>query len=395
MKLFYFTLALFSGLVISACFFSDDTLKKTHSKNSIKQNIQKSEKSALLNYYSKEDLLSLKHKLNSDNFNMRIFGDSHMAADFFSRELRKNFIQVNSIGIVYPLQPKYQQVLMLDYESKDFDIINSRSSANEHYAVGGILARAKKANAYIKLSSNLKEQVFNVGIFYKAKDKGFVINDKKAKKYTAKKKNKNNFVYEEFSKLSFPITIKALEKNAELGAFIIYNDDKNVKTFDTLGINGARSDIWLRWDKDTMKKSFGVIKNDLIILAYGSNDALMDRFNKKDFKSKYKNFIHFLKKYNPNVKFILISPPTVTKKIDDETYALTPNFYEVRKAIYELAREEKIILFDMHTAMEQNGGKELWIEQGLSNKDVHLTVEGYSLLATKFQKDFEKLLSGL
>ena len=144
-----------------------------------------------------------------------------------------------------------------------------------------------------------------------------------------------------------------------------------------------------------MKKSFGVIKNDLIILAYGSNDALMDRFNKKDFKSKYKNFIHFLKKYNPNVKFILISPPTVTKKIDDETYALTPNFYEVRKAIYEIAREEKIILFDMHTAMEQNGGKELWIEQGLSNKDVHLTVEGYSLLATKFQKDFEKLLSGL
>lgn len=74
---------------------------------------------------------------------------------------------------------------------------------------------------------------------------------------------------------------------------------------------------------------------------------------------------------------------------------VTPNFYEVRKAIYEVAREEKIILFDMHTAMEQNGGKELWIEQGLSNKDVHLTVEGYSLLATKFQKDFEKLLSGL
>ena len=94
---------------------------------------------------------------------------------------------------------------------------------------------------------------------------------------------------------------------------------------------------------------------------------------------------------NPNTSIILISPPTITYKVN-ETFELHPDFYRVQKAIYELAKEEKLVLFDMHKLIENYGGKGLWIEQNLSRNDVHLTPDGYKLMADEFYLNLTQML---
>lgn len=86
--------------------------------------------------------------------------------------------------------------------------------------------------------------------------------------------------------------ISALQKDAELGGYFITNKDNNV-FLDTIAINGAKSDLWLSWNQEVVKKELGLLHNDLIILAYGSNDALFKGFEKQKFKNNLKNGLVF------------------------------------------------------------------------------------------------------
>ena len=59
----------------------------------------------------------------------------------------------------------------------------------------------------------------------------------------------------------------------------------------------------------------------------------------------------------------------------------------------ELAREEKMLFFDMHKFIEDSGGKNVWIKQKLSLQDVHLSISGYELMARKMVQDLKKLFN--
>ncbi|EAK2422089.1 hypothetical protein BIC33_00585 [Campylobacter jejuni] len=184
--------------------------------------------------------------------------------------------------------------------------------------------------------------------------------------------------------------ISALQKDAELGGYFITNKNNNV-FLDTIAINGAKSDLWLSWNQTVVKKELELLHNDLIILAYGSNDALFKGFEKQKFKNNLKKWISILKTYNKNAVIMLISPPTVVQK-QGKNYKLAPDFFTIRKALYEVAKEEKTLIFDMHQFMQDSGGKNKWIEQKLSLNDVHLTIKGYELMAKKLLEDLKNII---
>ncbi|WP_370445654.1 GDSL-type esterase/lipase family protein [Campylobacter helveticus] len=349
---------------------------------------------AFKNYAPKKDLKNLGKKFKAQKgFNIRIYGDSHMAADFFPRVIRDYVLRSNAVGFAYALQPKYQQNLNLNYEFKDFSILNSKIPSEKYYSypLGGVVAKADKKGASINLNTKLETKEFKVGILFKAplSQNAFSIKDAKDRDFILRSNAKNKWSYKEFTP-TFPLKITALQKDAELGGYFIMDKNGKNEFLDTLAINGARSDLWKSWNLDVVKKELALLKNNLIILAYGSNDALLKDFDRVEFKKNYKEWFKILRKENKNAVFMLISPPTVTQK-KGKNYILSPNFHEVKKAIYELAKEEKTLLFDMHEFMQESGGKALWIEKKLSLRDVHLSVAGYELMAKKILEDFRKL----
>ncbi|EAI8514588.1 hypothetical protein CWG26_04065 [Campylobacter upsaliensis] len=352
---------------------------------------QSANSKAFKNYVAKKDLKKLEKKYKAKkDFSIRIYGDSHMAADFFPRVIRDYLLRSNAVGFAYALQPKYQQNLNLTYEFKNFSLLNSKNDKQHNYPLGGIIARADKKGAIIKLNTKLETKEFKVGFLFKApfSQNAFSVKDAKDKSFILRSNAKDKWSYKEVIS-TFPLKITALQEKAELGGYFIMDKNGRNIFLDTIAVNGARSDLWKDWNLDVVKKELGVLKNDLIILAYGSNDALLKDFNAVEFKKNYKDFFKILRRENKNAIFILISPPTVTQK-KGKNYILSPNFHAVKKAIYELAKEEKTLLFDMHEFMQESGTKALWIEKKLSLKDVHLSVKGYELMAKKMLDELRK-----
>lgn len=356
--------------------------------------IQSKNHSALTSYVPKKDLKKIEKKLKSENnIGIRIFGDSHIAADFFPRVLRGYLIKSNSIGFAHALQPKYQQNLNLKYSYKNFEILNSKNPKNTklNFPLGGIIAKAKDKNAKINIDTTLNKKKFEVGFLFKAEhnSNAFNIKDARGKNFYLRSFKNNKWSYKKLE-LTFPLEITALQKNAELGGYFITNKNNN-NFLDTIAINGAKSDIWLSWNPSVVKNELKLLNSDLIILAYGSNDAFFQGFEKQTFKNNLKHWIKTLKSYNKNAIIMLISPPIVTYK-KNQTYELAPNFFTIRKALYEVAKEEKTFIFDMYKFMQDTGGKNKWIEQKLSLKDVHLTIKGYELMAKKMLEDLKKYI---
>jgi len=280
----------------------------------------------------------------------------------------------------------------VSYKSKYFEILNSKSKdLQANFAMGGIIAKALKKDAFIRLDNSINPKATLIAVFKSPHTKdAFLLKDGKNKHFVLKSAVRGKWIFARIKDANFPVQIVALDKNVLLGGFFILNEGSNA-VIDTLGINGAKSDLWQKWNESVFLDELNLFKSDIVVLAYGSNDALIGEFDETHFKESYKKLIALLYASNPNTSIILISPPTITYKVN-EAFELHPDFYRVQKAIYELAKEEKLVLFDMHKLIENYGGKGLWIEQNLSRNDVHLTPDGYKLMADEFYLNLTQML---
>lgn len=376
---------------INACLSTKPAPIKRESTTPSPQSAAVQQMPVLVDFSDELKFKQLQSNFAKPNLHLRIFGDSHMAADFFSSRLRTH-IATNAVGFVYPLQPKYHQAVPVSYKSKHFEILNSKSKdLQANFAMGGIIAKALKKDAFINLNNSINPKATLIAVFKSPHTKdAFLLKDGKNKHFILKSAVRGKWIFARIKDANFPVQIVALDKNVLLGGFFILNEGSNA-VIDTLGINGAKSDLWQKWNESVFLDELNLFKSDIVVLAYGSNDALIGEFDETHFKQSYKKLIALLYASNPNTSIILISPPTITHKVN-ETFELHPDFYRVQKAIYELAKEEKLVLFDMHKLIENYGGKGLWIEQNLSRNDVHLTPDGYKLMADEFYLNLTQML---
>ncbi|MCX2717720.1 SGNH/GDSL hydrolase family protein [Helicobacter sp. MIT 21-1697] len=355
--------------------------------------------SGIINYQQqapKEFITKFKKK---ENLIIRIFGDSHIAGDFISHRLRGLLFKNHSIGFVYPLYPHYHQNIALKYESNNFEILNSRLHELDEYPMGGVVAKPVELPAHITLTPQTQftqEEILSK-IIFKApnKEKAIIIEDAKNQRFIINAKRP--FIWQILSlKLHYPITIRALNEKVLFGGFFIYEQQGVNNIVENLGINGARSDIWLKWDKPLLKQQMSLLPADLVVLCYGSNDALYDNFNESIFLKNYSEFIDLIRQSNPQASILLISPPPVVQKVSPKkrkkaVYKKTKNASAVKAAIAKLAKQKQTMLFDLEDFINQSGGKKKWEEANLAKADVHLLPNGYKLVADKLYYELNKL----
>lgn len=343
-----------------------------------------------LKSYNDAALFGLARKMTEKNgLKIRIFGDSHVAGDFMADEMRSLFFdEADSPGFLYPLQPRYHQNTTAKYSAKYFSIQNSLFNKNEDYPLGGIIATANRKNASIKLELQVRQSgSLNSTILFRSPNKkaAFRITDRTGIIHTLQSPTANRWSF--FTrKLHYPITITALQKNVSLGGyFITHSSYDNI--VDTLGINGASSNIWQRWNNTLMRREMYEILCDLAIIAYGTNDIVGNQ-NPQRITDSIRSLIQLIRETSPSTAIMLLTPPTVTHK--DSTQTLE-NFYDVQHALEQLALNENLLLFNTHAFMENSGGKDIWIIKNLSQKDLHLTPLGYRFVARKLFQEIKVL----
>lgn len=433
-------------------------------------------KAKVLNYGEQNSthLAKLKRALEGKNeLKILVFGDSHIAGDTLTHQWRKTIMQPNSLGFIYPVFPTFHQNLLVKTLAKDFDVKNSRIDAYDDYPFGGVIARAKKENATVKITLKFapEHQDFLFRAIFKAPNNtqaAFIIKDSSGQTVRLNAKEINVWEISQDVALRFPIEIKSLLPNATLGGYFIYQDSKSISSTsqsskaqlnklkkipintsniyqnDTnetkqnsqesessqdssdleksaktnqnlqkfsyanltnlpkntnnliahIGANGARSDIWRKWNQQIFTTSLCAFKYDFIVLVYGSNDALVMPLDTKAFEENYSALISLIRKCNDNVAILLVGPPKViTKPRKAKNYRIAPYFVAVRELVRKVAKKEGTLYFDMHEFIEDGGGKDAWVAKGLSKKDVHLTPFGYSIIADGIAYGLRKVLN--
>lgn len=328
---------------------------------------------------------------------IRIFGDSHIAGDFLSQRLRVMFFKHYHIGFAYPIYPAYHQHIGLNYESSNFEVLNSRKdSQNSDYPLGGVIAQPIELPAHIIISpKNESNEIRNTRIIFKSTQTHRVmsITDSTNVRLVINAKHAN--VWQNIGiKLRFPITIQALDEGLQLGGLFITDENEN-RIVENIGINGARSDLWRKWNEAVFARELAMLPADLTILCYGSNDAFQDYFNETLFIANFSALIDIIKSSNPHTTILLLSPPPVVDRVGGKrkkpTYKITKSFKPLKNAMYKLAKDKGVLLFDIDDFINESGGKKKWEEANLAKADVHLQPMGYKLIADKIYYELGKL----
>ncbi len=323
-------------------------------------------------------------------------GGSHIQADIYSNRLR-SYLQTMSPtakgqrGFIYPFSiaktnnPGNYRVKF------DGEWVGYRCSVRKDsvaWGLAGVTAIFKDTLSNVKISVNgnnyhKKMYDFNkIRIFYDNWSTDYEISFKEDALISKIEENKQaHFVEYTFNK-----TVEEIDfcihrtKDAEDSEFLmmgieLMNDNKGVE-YTSIGVNGGSFSYYKRcryFDDQLL-----LYKPDLFIVSVGTNDAYHPDFNPKQYKEYYTDLIKLIQKANPDCAVLLTVPNDsyYKKKIPN------PRTRIAQKIIYEVAKEQKMAVWDFYEIMGGFNSSQSWYTNKLMPRDrIHFTVMGYRIKA--------------
>lgn len=174
--------------------------------------------------------------------------------------------------------------------------------------------------------------------------------------------------------------------DAALGGVVLDRIAPGV-TLDALGINGARLSLINKWDKKTLSKQLEWRNPELIILAYGTNEAFETVLG--NYAEDMRATVRFLKQAAPRAAILIMGAPASAKTRAPHARAgcslpLPPNLIQVMNIQRRIAKQEKTLYWDWAEVMGGKCGAVKWsnTSPALMRKDlIHLSAEGYETTA--------------
>ncbi len=153
--------------------------------------------------------------------------------------------------------------------------------------------------------------------------------------------------------------------------------------YDALGINGARANRLLGWDWDLLADNLEHRNPNLIIVAYGSNEVSDTDLDLEEYGRSFSAVLDRLRAAVPEASLLVISPPDRAIRVNGrwETIGRMPSLVAVQR---QSAVDAGAGFWDLFSAMGAAGSIQRWATrtQPLAQVDrVHLTREGYKLAA--------------
>ena len=144
----------------------------------------------------------------------------------------------------------------------------------------------------------------------------------------------------------------------------------------------------LRWNQSIFADYLRQRSPNLIVLAYGTNEAAA---HSEDYLAQFKRLLANLHTYVPRAAILVLGPyDRATKqgrgrRASWQTFAGTERIIEEQK---EACREEKCAFYDARKRMGGPGSMIRWASAGLAQGDhTHLTGSGYRDLAEALYRD--------
>ncbi|MEB3768235.1 GDSL-type esterase/lipase family protein [Acinetobacter sp. MD2] len=357
---------------------------------------QHSSASDLINF-DDPNTAKLQQAFQQQQVNVVQFGDSHTAADVFTNVLRVKLQSVlgnGGMGWGMPMYFSGQRLSLYGYDNVGWTPISSRTQSNGNYGLGGLIAvpQYDGASLTIKAKQNEQRQKFIVSLRQAPQDGKFIGTDADGQSFQIEAPIKNNSWQTTSFNAKLPFTIKAENaNNSAIGGWWAQNNNKQGAIVSALGINGAELSYWNRWN-NSWKTELGTIAPNLIILAYGTNEAYNDNLDIEHAKSLLVEKIAEIRRASPNSAILLISAPESLKKTSGECGIRPIKLNAMQAMQKQVAQSSHTLFWDWQQAMGGTCSMKAWIQRGEGRSDgVHFTASGYQKLGDQLANDLLEL----
>jgi lysophospholipase L1-like esterase len=151
-------------------------------------------------------------------------------------------------------------------------------------------------------------------------------------------------------------------------------------TYETLGINGAKAGMLLDWNQTILAGEMASRDPALIVVAYGTNEALSGSWTEADYRSAFTEVIHRLRADAPVASILVVGPPDCLHRYRGRRLPF-PHLDEVIEIQRQVSLENGCAFWDWRSRMGGAGSVRQWVQAGLSQGDyVHFTGAGYRLV---------------
>jgi len=174
----------------------------------------------------------------------------------------------------------------------------------------------------------------------------------------------------------------------KLGGVILDRQTPGI-TLDALGNNGSVANVINRWDSNSLRSQLQWRNPQLIILAYGTNEAFSKDLVPETYETELRTAIRALRGAAPEAAILLVGAPSSAKSRPPHINGgcrvpLPPSLIKVQNSQRRIARQEGTLYWDWSAMMGGNCGAQVWLKQKVPYMRpdlVHMSPEGYAASA--------------
>lgn len=328
-------------------------------------------------------------------------GDSHTAADFFSGKLRERFqadYGNGGIGFIPPTNIAGQRIANVQYQSdkKAWTLLSSRKDSDPDFPLGGFISEPQTKWAKLQLSENpVTQQRYQLQALYKAPTAAQINVQSSTNKVLSLSQTQGKWQFSTPTVMTFPVSITVSQNQpVKLGGWLISNQQPGVM-LSSLGINGATINMMDRWGAQ-WTQTLGQLNPDMVILAYGTNEAFNDTFDLVAYRQQLTDKIRQIRQQAPNSAILLIGPSdSIKNKEAPDCRTQQPQWLsDIVRIQKEVAQQEKTLFWDWRDYMGGECSIKAWALYDLARPDgVHLSREGYESSANTLYSQLTTLMN--
>ena len=156
-------------------------------------------------------------------------------------------------------------------------------------------------------------------------------------------------------------------------------DRRKGVTYESLGVNGVRASVLMRWNEQTLMHYLHGRDPALIVLAYGTNDAIDVQSSVERYQEMFSNLLGRLRWMCPQSAILVIGPPDGSTR--DPSNSRSAAVDRIVQAQQNASRANGCAFWDLRERMGGAGSMRDWAAAGLAQRDyIHFTATGYRQL---------------
>ncbi|BDU09539.1 SGNH/GDSL hydrolase family protein [Mitsuaria sp. RG] len=312
-------------------------------------------------------------------------GDSHTAADLFSGELRK-LLQTRygdgGIGLVpaSPVPGIRNDRVIIKSERRQWELVSARNQQSPQFPLGGYLSLPLANRASVVLQARDEDrQRYKVSALYQSTTSASLFVNGGQRRVLPASNGQWRFS-PAYANVGLPVQLSVEGgRGVALGGWYIQGQKNAGVTYSALGINGARLDVVDKWQPG-WRDSLKAVRPDLVILAYGTNEAFDDKLDLALYQTQLEATLVGLRKDLPQAAILLVGPPDSIKQRKARSCAARQPqpLASVIRIQKQMAQKYKALFWDWQGFMGGPCSIAGWQAGGLARPDlVHLTADGY------------------